>query len=330
MKKLTAILIVAIMLISLMSFPAFAEAEAEAPASGGPTNYLTAKWESKFFAGKIEETEEDGATVTTYTPNNPQSWMSPTLDIYQDLKTLMGEKKGATVVISFEVRGIFKGETSEGQIHNLIRAINPRTKSFEFPAAQTADWDGNGSTWEELYEGAADGEFMFQIDFGGNNMFVLDPAFTDIFADDWVLFETPPLYIGASDLDDTLFGGMLLCVDNLDYSTLQSIQFRNASIIDYDEAKPTKAPTPEPTEVPATDEPANTPGEVKTDEPADNKTAEPKDNKTADPKGNGDADSKDKAAGPNVGLIIGIICGAVALAAIIIVIAVVAKKKKKG
>ena len=321
MKKLTVVLLAAIMLFSMMSFPAFAEAEA--PASNGPKNYLTAKWESKFFAGNLEETEEDGVTVTTYTPANPQSWMSPTLDIYNDLKTLMGEKKGISVIFTYEVRGIFKGD-GEGQVHNIIRAINPKTKSFEFKPDQTGNWDGKGSTWEDLYGEVVDGELSFAIDGGGNNMVVLEPAFTDITADDWNLFETDPIYIAAEDLDDTLFGGMLLCVDALDYSNLTSLQFRNVGIYDYDEVKPTKAPTAEPTEVPATDEPQEpekTAEAVKTDVPTDNST------KTEAPKDNS---GTDKDSGPNIGLIIGIICAAVAIAVIIIIIAVVAKKKKKG
>ncbi len=338
MKRVISILL-ALMLLSLTAVVPFAaepgagEAAAEEPAAGepaveataGPVNHLTAKWSASVFAGKLEETEEDGATVITYTPADPQSWMAPTIDIFADLKALLGERKGMNVILSYEIRGVFTGEPS-GNAHNIIRAINPKNGGFSFPPDQAGNWDGEGNSWQDLYGDVAEGDLSFSIDGGNNNMAFLAPEYTDLSSGDWMLFETEPLYVSAYDLDGNLFGGMLLTVDALSYGNLTGLQIRNTAIYDYDEIKPTKAPTAEPTEAPemtpapATEGPADDPGNKNTGAPADNGSS-------ADPAATGSGTSDTKSYGPNVGLIIGIVCAA---AVVVAAIAAVIMKKKKA
>ena len=123
----------------------------------GPVNHLTTSWSSGFFSGKLEETEEDGVKVTTYTPSTAQPWFSPSLSIMDDIKTMAGDKSYVEIVITFEIRGVFKEGSHDSYCDFLLRAINPRTGGFNYPETDTMDWDGAGSTWDDLYYDAAGG-----------------------------------------------------------------------------------------------------------------------------------------------------------------------------
>ena len=293
-------------------------------AETAPKNHLTKSWSSEYFAGKIEETEEDGVKVTTYTPQSAQPWFSPSLRILDDIKAMAGDKSYVEVVISFEIRGIFKEGVHESVCDTLLRAINPRTDGFSFPDSDTQNWDGAGSTWEELYYDAADGDTLFSIS-SGNNMYNLQPERITILDNEWTLFETEPIFIDIRSLSEDLFGDWILCIHQISYDVgLKSVQFRNEGLYNIAELAtptPTKAPTAEPTEVP-TKAPDTSTAQPATDKPADNATAVPTDK--AD---KGDNKSDDKK-GVNPGVIIGIVCGVAAIAVIVIAI-VVSKKKKK-
>ncbi len=323
MKKITALILSILIFASFLAIPSFSEAPA------GPTNYLTHKWTDDFFKGTITEEEVDGTTVTTYIPDNAYSWWSPNLRVFEDIKTLIGDKRGATVVITFEIKGVFANAGSSSNVHLVFRAVNPKSGGLPFPNSETGNWDGNGSSWAELYGDVAEGDMLFSIPDGNNNMFRPAPEYVDVLDDEWTLYETEPIYIGAADLDPTLFGDWLLCLDDLTFSSdFKGLQFRNTAIYDYDETKPTKAPTAEPTEAPAT-EPA-TEAPAKTDAPA-TKAPDTDPAKTNTPDDKATQAPKDDTSGKvNPGLIIGIIAGVVVIAAVIAIIVVKSKKKNES
>ena len=319
-KAVYAIALAAILLVTLSSLPAFAEEATQ------NTNYLTAKWAADIFSGTITETEEDGVTVTEYVPSATYSWFSPTLDVFQDLKTLIGSREGAVVNITFEIQSASDKDECESHAHVLFRAVNPRTGQLPFSAEEAGDWDGEGNAWSELYKENFDSDLEFYIE-NSNNYAFPEEANLDISKSGWTLYETGPIYISAADLNDTLFGGWLLCIDNMDYSPsyLKGVRLRNAAIYDCEEGTPTAAPTEVPTEAPTA---APTQEPVKTDAPTqDTATKAPADN-TQSGTSEENNDKTDNGKKSNLGLILGIAGGAVVAAAVIV--AIVAGKKKKN
>ena len=323
MKKTTKAVIAAvlsvIMLAALSVLPAFGE-EAQ-----GKTNYVTEKW-TAYFAGTITETEEDGVIVTEYIPENAYSWFSPTLNLFNDLKTLIGDRQGAVVNISFEIQAATEKKDVTYNTRVLVRAENPKTGNLAFDPGDVGDWDGNGYSWTELYKENFDSELEFHIEAQNNYAFPADGQL-EINGNDWTYYETGPIYISKADLNDSLFSAWLLCFDGIDYNAnfLKGLRLRNASIIDCEEGTATKAPE-EPTEAP-TDEPAKTDEPVKTDAPVQDKTPEAtSDNSSAATPKN--QDNKEDGKKSNTGLIIGIVAGVVVVAAVIA--GVIAGKKKKS
>lgn len=322
-KSVIAIVLSVIILASLSLLPAFGEEAAE------KKNYVTEKWVA-YFDGTITETEEDGAIVTEYVPASPYSWFSPTLNLFNDLKTLIGDREGALVNISFEIQSLAEKKELVSATRVLIRAENPRTGNLAFDPGTVGDWDGNGYSWTELYKENFDSDLEFIIE-AQNNYAIPENGQLEINGNDWTYYETGKIYISKADLNDDLFSGWELCFDGLNYNaeSLKGLRLRNASIIDCEEktatavpVEPTEAPTQAPTEEPVkTDEPVNTDAPVQDKSPeaaTDNSSA-------ATPK---DQDKKDDGKKSNAGLIIGIVAGAVVVAAVIA--GIIAGKKKKS
>ena len=312
-KKAFAVLIAALIALSFFGISGSAESANEG------TNYLTAKWKI-YFPGTLTEVEEDGAIVTEYIPETTASWYSPVLGLFNDLKTMMGDKKGITVVISFDIMGVFRDQGSSTQPSMLIRAVNPRTGGISFPTDQTGEWDGSGGAWNDLYYDAAEGDVSFAV-YGSNIFAHLDDNIIKISGDEWTHYETAPIYISANDLDETLFGDWYYCFDEMNYTkNFKGLRFRNTVLYNYDEIQPTAGPSAEPTEAPAqttTQEP------VKTDVPAATATEAVK---TSDPDKNQPNQDNNK---PGVGLVVGIVCGVAVLAAAAAIIVVTKRKNKK-
>ena len=319
-KAFLAIILAAIMLASFTVIPAFADE------TQGKTNYVTEKW-VPYFAGTITETEEDGTIVYEYIPEYAYSWFSPTLNVFNDLKTLIGEREGALVNISFEIQAASDKEEQISTTRVMFRAENPKTGNLAYDPGTVGDWDGNGYSWIELYKENFNSDLEFSLEAQNNYAFPED-CNIEINNKEWLYFETGPIYIAKVDLNDTLFSGWLLCFDGLDYNAnfMKGLRLRNASIIDCDEKTATEVPA-DPTEAPTqapTDEPVNTDAPVEVNTPqatADNSS--PATAKTQD-----ETDNKTDGNKSNLGLIIGIIAAVVVVAAVII--AVLVGKKKKG
>ena len=223
-KKVVAVIISAALLLALVC-PAYADNE--------QTNYLTGTWQAAFFAGDLTETEEDGVKIMTYTPVARESWFSPYIYVYKDIKKIAEGKDYVEVVFSVEIRGVFNDESAVSTCDSLLRAINPNSGSFQYSAADADNWKGSGSTWAELYDIASDGDGIFNLDAGGNNMAKFEPKSITITANEWTLFESDPVYIPASSLDDELFGEWIWCFDMINYGVgLTALQFRNPAIYD--------------------------------------------------------------------------------------------------
>ena len=320
MKKIIAIVLSVLVLAGLTSLPAFAE-EAEER-----TNYLTQTWTADFFDGEITVTEEEGVNVYTYIPSAKLSWFSPGLSIFNDIKQMIGDSSGVTLTLSFDIKGVFENPGSVVELATLYRAVNPKSGGLSFPETQIADWDGNGYSWTEIARDTLEGDLAFAQEWGGNCYCKFDPMTVEVKADEWTHYETEPMYIAAADLDTSLYSDWVFVFDNFDYNNnFKGLQLRNTAIYKYGNTKPTEAPTEvpeEPTEAPATQAPVNTKAPEKaTDEPVNDPTAVPKDNATKAPA------EETKAGGPNIGLIIGIICVLVVIIAVVIVLLL--KKKKK-
>lgn len=320
MKKIIAIVLSVLVLAGLTSLPAFAE-EAEER-----TNYLTQTWTADFFDGEMTVTEEEGVNVYTYIPSAKLSWFAPTLCIFNDIKQMMGDSHGVTIVLSFDIKGVFENPGSSTEIHPLYRAVNPKSGGFGFTDAQIADWDGNGYSWTEIARDTLEGDLAFAQEWGGNCYCKYEPLTVEVKADEWTHYESEPIYIAAGDLDPTLYSDWAFTFDGFEYNkNFNGLQMRNTAIYKYVSTKPTEAPTAvpeEPTEAPATQAPDNTKAPEKaTDEPVNDPTAVPKDNATNAPK------NETKGGGANIGLIIGIICALVVIIAVVIVLLL--KKKKK-
>lgn len=327
MKKIVALLLSVMLITGIVALPAFSEAET----GTAPKNYLTGGWTDGYFAGTLTESEEDGETVTTYVPSAAYSWLSPSLSIFQDLKKMIGENRGVTVVLTFEIRGVFANPGSSVETHILIRACNPKTGQLAYPADQIGDWDGNGYTWKELYDEVAGGDLQFQVYYGDNNYCYPVPENVTVASDSWTKYESDPIYVSAEELDETLFKDWFVCFDNISYdSNLKGFQFKNTAIINYEETRPTKAPAEDPTEEPtkAPEDATTVPVDATTaPAPTDAAKTDVPDGKATDAPRDDNGDNKDASSGPNVGLIIGIVCGVVAVAA---VVAVIVARKKKG
>ena len=323
MKK-GAVLLVAMLTAALCVFT-WGQTRVGAEEAAGPKNYMTGKWETNVFAGKVDEKEEDGVKVTTYTPSAKQAWISPTMRVLGDVKKIAEGKDYVEVVFSFEISGEFEpGSEGVASCGVLIRAVNPRTNTYVYSGVD--DWDGEGTTWEELYFLYSDGEPLFFIDGGGNCMANLEPQEIEIREGEWTYFESEPIFVASAALTDELFGDWLLCTHQITYEKgLTALKFRNEGIYSNDDLAPTAAPTAEPTEppteAPATQEP---------DEPG--ATAAPG-NATDAPVKPGEATAMpadNKKAGLSTGALIGIIAGAAVVIAAVIVCCVAVAKKKKG
>ena len=101
MKKIIAIVLSVILLAALTSLPAFAEETEER------TNYLTQEWSVDFFDGELTVTEEEGGNVYTYIPSAKLSWFAPTLSIFNDIKQMIGDSNGVTLILSFDIKGVY-------------------------------------------------------------------------------------------------------------------------------------------------------------------------------------------------------------------------------
>lgn len=320
MKRIIVFLTVIAIAVALIAPAAVVNAE-EA------TNYLTAKWSTSLFSGTLTESEEDGATVTTYQFSSKQSWISPNISVYDDIKKLAEGKDYVEIVFSFEIRGIFSGDGNITTLDTLLRAVNPRTSYITYPATDAENWDGEGNTWQDLFDEASDGEVRFFLDSGGNCMLNLEPTSIQVFGDEWTLFESDPIYFPAEVFNDDLYSDWLWCLHQIEFGTnLEEIQIRNAAIYDYNEGRKTPAPTEVSTKAPADEATEAAPTAVVTDNaPA---TADSGDNasqatdKTDDP-----SRETDNSSGVNPGVIIGIVCGTVVIVACVLFF--VLRKKKK-
>ncbi len=317
MKKILAVLIASVMAITMFG--------ALTVSADQPTNYLTTKWSNSLFGGNLEETEEDGAVVTTYTFSSKQPWISSNISVYGDIKKLAEGKDYVEVVFSVEIRGVFSGENNATYCESLLRAVNPRTNYISYPAGDAGNWNGEGATWQELFDEGADDEKLFAVDTGGNCMFNFTPQTIEILGDEWTLYETDPVYLPSGVFNDDLYSDWLWCFHQIDFGTgLEAIQIRNAAIYDENENRKTPAPTAEPTEKPTEDAPEATTvpatdAPVVTDAPA-TEASQPQTTP-------GTGDNTQEKSGVNPGLIIGIICAVVVIAAVVAFILI--KKKKK-
>ena len=325
-KRAAALVIAVLLMVSMISAGDIFGARNAIAAETKPTNYLTSKWEARYFGGTIEETEENGEQVTTYTPDALYSWFSPSINLLNDVKTMLGEKQYVEVVISFEIRGVFQGGNKDSTCNVLIRAISPRTGTHKYPKEDSQNWDGKGTPIDELYYEATGGESLFSLDVGGGNfMNCLEPSGVPILADEWTRFESEPFYFDKESAPEDIFGDWALCLHQVAYDAgLTAIQIRKAGLYDLMEYVPTKAPTAEATAQP-TDQAAQATAQTVTDKPAGNATAAPVNNKTDAP----DPGKVNEKKGGNVGLIIGIACGVAAVAAVVVAVVLSKKKVKK-
>ena len=313
----TLAMLLAVLLAALCVF-AGGRTTANAEEAAGPHNYLTAKWDTSEFPGNLTETEEDGVRVTTYTPSAAQPWFSASMSVLNDVKTLAKDKDFVEVVFCMEISGEFSGGAGGGEANCgvLLRAVSPRNNSIAF--AGTNDWDGEGTSWEELYFLYSDGEPLFFVS-EPNVMANLEPQVIEIKEGEWTYFESEPIFVASAALTDELFAEWKLCAHQITWeSGLTSIKFRNEGIYIKDDLEPTAAPTAEPTEppteAPATKEPEAT--AKATDAPV--KPGET----TAKP-------VEEKKGGLGTGALIGIIAGGVVVAAAVVIGVVAAGKKKK-
>ncbi|MBP5633120.1 MAG: LPXTG cell wall anchor domain-containing protein [Clostridia bacterium] len=217
MKKLIAIALSVMMIMAMFTLQAFAETKLDS------TNYLHTEWaaEEALFNGTVTKTQEDGADVLTYVPQYGYPWFSPTLRIFDDLKALLGDNAEATVVLSFDVRGVFADPSGTFDTQLLVRGINPVTNATSY-----ADYDNfNGK-----YDAKDKGGLVFSIPDGSNNMAFPDPKAITINGTSWTTYQSEPIRVTADELDKDLFADWVLCFDNFDYSVISGIQFRNTAI----------------------------------------------------------------------------------------------------
>ena len=315
----TLAMLLAVLLAALCVF-AGGRTTVNAEEAAGPHNYLTAKWDTSEFPGNLTETEEDGVKVTTYTPSAAQPWFSASMSVLDDVKTLAKDKDFVEVVFCMEISGEFSGAGGgEANCGVLLRAVSPRNNSISF--AGTADWDGEGTSWEELYFLYSDGEPLFFVS-EPNVMANLEPQVIEIKEGEWTYFESEPIFVASAALTDELFAEWKLCAHQITWeSGLTSLKFRNEGIYIKEDLEPTAAPTAEPTEppteAPATKEPEVTAAPAQaTDEPVKpgETTAKPAD---------------EKKGGLGTGALIGIIAGGVVVVAAVVAGVVAASKKKK-
>lgn len=245
MKRITAFILVLCLFAGLWT--TFIRVSGENAA-----NYLTHSWEAVFFPGNITETQEEGASVTTYVPSVREPWFSPQLSVFSDLKKMAEGKDYITFYISVELSGVFSGEVQPKDVNFLFRAIDPRTGSFAYSLDETDNWNGKGDAWLDIYGDLLDeGDMVYKIDFGGNVMCGLSPKSVAV-DDGWTLFESDPVCVSAAALNDELFGDIILCMgfDGGFANGFDGIRIRNTAIYEYGENTKTPEPEQQPTENP--------------------------------------------------------------------------------
>ncbi|MBP5661778.1 MAG: hypothetical protein J6X30_01315 [Clostridia bacterium] len=313
MRKFFAVILAAVMVLSLLVVAVSAE-----PAEGAK-NYLEGTAWGTVLKGTLKVAEEDGVKVYTYTPPAYVDYRTPTIGVYKAVKELIGDAEDAEVVFSFEIRGVFKeaGDTASAQL--MLRGVNPKTNTVTYPKPEDAEaWDADGNTWDELYNEFTDGDKLFTNYDANGNVMRLKMADITILDDEWTLVQTEPIYINALNLQDSLFGDWILCMNHIetyDAERLLSIQVRNAAVYNYADIEEEEEPTPEPTEE-ATAQPTDAP--EATDAPATTAPAA-----TEEPEA-------PASSGNYTGLIIGIVCGVVVIAAAVVAFILIKKKKGAG
>ena len=286
----------------------------QAVAFAEPVNTQKAAWTGNRFAGTIAESEEDGIQVYTYTPKTAYHWFSPTISVRQAILDALGDKEEGEVVLSVEMRGVFRQAGGTLNTKAMLRAVNPASNDFSFT-------DKNNENWlEELNEAyleACDNEPLLKMySSNGNVMCTLDPNPIEFGDETWTKWESDPIYITKKTLTSGIFADLVFCFDSIDYSAegVKSIQVRSMEVYNYDDwaaAQPTPTPTEEPT-------PTETPTTVPTDEPEG--TTAPAET----PVPTEEAEKSDYTI-----LFVSIICGVLIIAAIVALLIVRRKQNKQ-
>lgn len=254
MKKVFAILL-ALMLVSVMSVSAFAQSK----------NYSTKKWTAD-MGGKSTKTEK-GVAFTGCSAE----YVTPTIAIFKDLKTMMGDKEEIDFVIAFDVKAKFV----EGEEENAI-TIRPLIRATA--AGKNASVVKDSATWTERFEYYMDGD-KHLISNNSGNLYAngLSEGSLEVDDIDWVHYETTET-VTKKELTSDWFGEWRFCFDHIvGYEILDTLYVENFGLYLADEYEytttPTPVPTAEPTEVPAateTPDATDAPAEA-TEAPADEK-----------------------------------------------------------
>ncbi len=258
--------------------------------------------------------------VATATSSKWYEWSSPLVDVLPALKAALGNGDEVTVTISLEVRAtaVAGSEGISGTARLLFRGVNG------LPELAGGD---NQDAWNEAYYEALDGEAPFFNNDGGN---IIQYAGTmaEIKDSDWALVTTT-ITLYAAQINNDCVTAWNLCLDkNSVYKDLQSLQFRNLSVIVAEpEAEPTEAPA-DPTEAPAnpTEAPADataTATATATTAPTATATATATSGATAT-----EAPANDDNGG-SPAILIAAIIAAVVIAGCVVAVIVIKKKKAK-
>ena len=245
----------ALALVCALCVPAFAQSK----------NYSTKKWTSD-MGGKSTKTEK-GVAFTGCTAE----YITPTIAIFKDLKTMMGDKEEIDFVIAFDVKAKFV----EGEEENAI-TIRPLIRASA--AGKNASVVKDPGVWSERYNDYMDGE-KHLIENNSGNLYAngLSEGSLEVDDIDWVHYETTET-VTSKELSSDWFGEWRFCFDHIvGYELLDTLYVENFGLYLADEyeytATPTPAPTAEPTEVPAaTETPAVTEAPAEpTEAPAEEK-----------------------------------------------------------
>ena len=251
MKKLFAIVLTLALAASMLCVVAHAEAK----------NYVTHQWNADIFPGAIK-LNDDG--TAEYSKINA-GWFGPTLDVYEDLVTMMGDKTEMDITIKFAIKVRFKAghEDSETTFNALIRGYAPQS---------LLDTLADKDDWNDAYAESLDGDDAVFSSNSGNILTYLPEQSVTVNDTEWTDYETS-LVLTKGNLNPKYFENMRMTFDTInDYELIDAIIIKDFGIYLTEEIEADK-PTPEPTAEPtatheATATPAPTEAPAVTDAPA--------------------------------------------------------------